>query len=65
MEKQPGIYHSFVFEADLVNGHMHYTSQDETMALTYNTGTKQWYIQEAEKRCYLKKHDFPTSILHA
>ena len=50
MEKQPGIYHSFVLEADLLNGHMHYTSQDETMALTYNTGNKQWNIQEAANR---------------
>ena len=50
MEKQPGIYRSFTLEQDLVNGHMHYTSQDEAMALTYNPGGKKWYIQEAEKR---------------
>ena len=50
MEKQPGIYRSFTLEQDLVNGHMHYTSQDETMALTYNPGGRKWYIQEAAKR---------------
>ena len=50
MEKQPDMYHSFTLESDLVNGHAHYTSQDETMAITYNSANKIWIIQEAEDR---------------
>ena len=50
MEKQPGLYHSYALESDLLNGHVHYTSQDKTMAMAYNAENKVWYIQEAEKR---------------
>ena len=50
MEKQPVIYHSFALEADLWNGHAHYTSQDKTMAIAYDPANKMWRIQEAENR---------------
>ena len=50
IEKQPGVFHTYAVEPDLVNGYMHFTSQDGTMALTYNTDTKQWTFQTADKR---------------
>ena len=50
VEKQPVIFHTYAQESDLVNGHKHFTSQDGTMALTYNTDYKQWYLQAADKR---------------
>ena len=49
---QPNIFGKFTLEADLVNGHMHYTSLDGTMAIAYATSGNffAWYIQTVDQR---------------
>ena len=50
VQRQRGIFDTYTLEQDLVNGHKHYTSQDGTRALAYNTNDNEWKLQATEKR---------------
>ena len=50
LAKQSSIFETYALEADLVNGHGHYTSLDGTMALAYNTDNNEWKLQGEDKR---------------
>ena len=49
-ELQPEMFTSYAIEADLVNGHSHYTSKDGTMAIAFNKDENEWKIQPVANR---------------
>ena len=46
----PKIFTTYKIETNLLNGRVHYTSQDGKLALAFNAAHKQWYIQDADIR---------------
>ena len=49
--KQPHIFTTYTLETDIVNGHVHYTSQDGTWAIAYvDSQNPHWAIQLVEDR---------------
>ena len=46
----PGIFKNYKIEPDLVNGRLHYTSQDGKFAVAFNNVKNQWVIQPVAYR---------------
>ena len=49
-DARPDIFKIYLIEPDLVNGKVHYTSQDGTKAIAFESSLGEWNIQTAESR---------------